>query len=332
MPWCPKCKNEYVEGVTVCVDCGCDLVESLDDKGAFICDGPLEELELLADFLQKNKFTDVRVEASGREDIYELFVNEAQAKKASDAAGVFYREFKKERLSAVARMDGDADGGAEAKDVNAEAEGISEEALSDFATECPESVDDDGLCDGAEGAGEELPEDMANAVHLGKSMRQAASEGVYEDSAKKAEEFKSGAYTLLFVGFLGLVVLVALISGVLPIRLNPTSQWMTCLVMGALFIIFIVMGVLSLKSSKKLAAKAVKEGSLKEDMKAYCKEKVDGNALDEAAGVLEADPSEMRYFKRTEILKQLLSEQFSEAECDYLDNFVDEMYPEIFGE
>lgn len=236
MPWCPKCKNEYVEGVTVCADCGCDLVESLDDREADIRDDLLEEPEFFAD--------------------------------CSDA--------------------GDLEG--------------------------------------------ELPEDMANAVHLGKSMRQAASEGVYEDSAKKSEEFRSGAYTLLFVGVLGLVVLVALISGVLPIRLNPSSQWMTCLVMGALFIIFIVMGVLSLQSSKKLAAKAVKEGSLKEDMKAYCKEEVDKNALDEAAGVLESDPSEMRYFKRTESLKQVLSEQFPEAESGYLDNFVDEMYPEIFGE
>ena len=27
MPWCPKCRNEYVEGMTVCADCGCALVE-----------------------------------------------------------------------------------------------------------------------------------------------------------------------------------------------------------------------------------------------------------------------------------------------------------------
>ncbi len=27
--WCPKCKNEYVDGVVTCVDCGCDLVKEL---------------------------------------------------------------------------------------------------------------------------------------------------------------------------------------------------------------------------------------------------------------------------------------------------------------
>ena len=37
MPWCPKCKNEYIEGITTCADCGVELVEELPaetDPGA----------------------------------------------------------------------------------------------------------------------------------------------------------------------------------------------------------------------------------------------------------------------------------------------------------
>lgn len=30
--WCPKCKNEYIEGVTTCVDCGCELVDELPEE------------------------------------------------------------------------------------------------------------------------------------------------------------------------------------------------------------------------------------------------------------------------------------------------------------
>ena len=32
MPWCPKCKNEYVEGITTCADCGVELVDELPDE------------------------------------------------------------------------------------------------------------------------------------------------------------------------------------------------------------------------------------------------------------------------------------------------------------
>ena len=31
MPWCPKCKNEYYEGIKVCADCKTELVDSLEE-------------------------------------------------------------------------------------------------------------------------------------------------------------------------------------------------------------------------------------------------------------------------------------------------------------
>ena len=31
MPWCPKCKTEYIEGVEVCADCHTPLVASLEE-------------------------------------------------------------------------------------------------------------------------------------------------------------------------------------------------------------------------------------------------------------------------------------------------------------
>ena len=49
MPWCPKCKNEYVEGITTCAECGVELVNELpeeieDDSPVKLCHTANEEI------------------------------------------------------------------------------------------------------------------------------------------------------------------------------------------------------------------------------------------------------------------------------------------------
>ena len=67
MPWCPKCRNEYREGFTVCADCGVELVDRLDEAKADtvkIISGPTEEMNRVYEFLQDNKIKGVYLEES----------------------------------------------------------------------------------------------------------------------------------------------------------------------------------------------------------------------------------------------------------------------------
>lgn len=235
MPWCPKCKYEYVEGIKVCADCGAELVDSLED--------------------------------------------------------------------------------------------IKEEPVMEGYPQYYEPEEEDGEEDFPE-----LPDDAANAVHMGRVSQELRRGGAYEDASKKAAEFKSGAYTLIFGGIFGLVALGLLISGVLPVRLNPSSQFLMCLVLAFMFIVFIVMGVLSFRSYQTQANKAVRESTLKEELVRYCNENMKAEEIDEAADVRSKDPDEIRYFKRTEEMKRCIVEHFLNLEAGYLENFVDEMYSRIFTE
>lgn len=296
MPWCPNCKNEYVAGITVCADCGATLVDSLNDVAQEpLTFGTQADMEQLTAFLEYSKLKSVRMRPTEDNGIYEVCVSAQERKKAVRLASVFQQQIME---AAVSRQTQAAD-------------------RPDRQETAPETEQM-----------EEQSQDLPNAMHLGRKVR--ASSGVYVDSAKKAEETKSGGYTLLIGGILGLIVLALLVSGVLPVRLNPSSQLLTCLVMGGMFVFFIVMGIQSMQSYKKQAAQAVTEHSLNDEMQQFCDEYFKPEKLDQTAGVEVDDMDEMKYFKRAALMKYLLAEQFQDLSDGHLDSFVDEIYPKIF--
>ena len=65
MPWCPKCRNEYREGFTVCADCGVELVDVLGaemvEKEVFFT-VPRFEAERILEYLEKNDVKGIELE------------------------------------------------------------------------------------------------------------------------------------------------------------------------------------------------------------------------------------------------------------------------------
>ena len=287
MPWCPKCKNEYVEGVLVCADCGCPLVDRLEEEGYLLYQGAEADCRELSDFLRCSGIPSASF-SPVQDDVCAVTVDESQRRKAEQTAAVFWKEKAKEEWSKPPVQE--------------------EEPEDEFAE----------------------PNDFANSVHLGRLMRGQKSGGVYESASKKAEEFKAGAYSLIIVGAVGMVVLGLLLSGVLPVRLDPSSQFLTCLVMAVLFLVFIVMGVFSFRSYREQEGKAVRESSLKEELTRYCRDTIEASCIDRDAGVEETDTQEVCYFKRMEQMKRTISENFVNLDEGYLESFLDEIYPDLF--
>lgn len=161
-----------------------------------------------------------------------------------------------------------------------------------------------------------------------RRKRLAESPGLYVESSKKAQDFKSGGLSLLFVGGLGLIFVLLVLFDVIPLHMNLFSKYLIIGVMGAMFILFIVMGFLSVKSYKKFEIKASEEDNLTKNLTAWCKENLKQEIIDTD---IEEASEELLYFQRTEKMKEIICNKFMNLDAAFLDSFIDDIYPEIFG-
>lgn len=96
MAWCPKCKNEYREGITVCADCGIALVDGeMEEQLVPLLYGDKEKMEGLGAFLEYSGLT-VKVEYNVLRDLYFLSVREDDKRKAVGLANIYAKEQSKQ--------------------------------------------------------------------------------------------------------------------------------------------------------------------------------------------------------------------------------------------
>lgn len=151
----------------------------------------------------------------------------------------------------------------------------------------------------------------------------------YEDTAKIAEEYKSGANSLLIVGIIGIIALVLLHLGIIPISLPPFTKWMITGVMGFLFVVFVFMGIASRKSYAKLKEKAGSDRDTKDEMIQYLKENVKPEEFD-ADLTVDNPGMEILYFRRMEKLKAMVFSHSKGIDVSFAEYILEEVYPEIF--
>ena len=103
----------------------------------------------------------------------------------------------------------------------------------------------------------------------------------YQSSASKAQDNRSSAYTLLAVGGIGFIVVLLIFFNVIPLYRNAgITKYLVCGVMGAMFILFIVFGIVSMRDSRLLLVKAKSENSLCSEITRWCQENLDCAGID----------------------------------------------------
>lgn len=89
MPWCPKCKNEYRDGILVCSDCGCALIDEKEEERNIIFFGEQNQLELLKKFLEFNNINSSEINFDENESVFELSVASKDTEEALKFRNVF---------------------------------------------------------------------------------------------------------------------------------------------------------------------------------------------------------------------------------------------------
>lgn len=152
----------------------------------------------------------------------------------------------------------------------------------------------------------------------------------YQDSSERASENRSSGWVLLIIGGIGIVAVILGIAGVLPITLG--NAYLFYGVMGAIFILFFISGLMSFQNAKLFEKKAESENSLRSTLTEWCMGNLQPEAIDSEVRT-EADSEETLYFKRVHYIKDRLNHQFVNLDQSFLDSFIDDfIYDRIFKE
>lgn len=92
MPWCPKCKTEYKEGIQTCTDCGCELVSEQPEMTDYVDLTVLATKDLAEKLSQYLSYSNIKNHYifDTEEDAHKVQVASDELEKAKKAFAAFY--------------------------------------------------------------------------------------------------------------------------------------------------------------------------------------------------------------------------------------------------
>lgn len=154
---------------------------------------------------------------------------------------------------------------------------------------------------------------------------------LYVDNSYKAKDNKSSGYILLGVGIVGTVAVILSMLGLIKLRFGNSYLFYGCMI--ALFILFIVMGAVSLINGKKFEKQSKGDKSVKDSLLEWADENLTAEMIDSNINNISDYNSGELFFKRIDIISKILNKQFLNVDQAMLDNLIDTIiYDKIYGD
>lgn len=151
----------------------------------------------------------------------------------------------------------------------------------------------------------------------------------YVEAEKRLEDASSTAWAFTLMGILGSLALLLVWTGVLPLNISFTALLLATIVLGILFLIFLIVGIRAFHDKKVLISARTAEDASIQRIRQWFEEHYSADAI--SNGVDEEDLSiDQLYFLRSENISRLLTEEFSELEESFAEYILEIIYQMYF--
>ncbi|MGN0426366.1 MAG: hypothetical protein ACI4F0_01075 [Agathobacter sp.] len=153
---------------------------------------------------------------------------------------------------------------------------------------------------------------------------------MYINNKDKYEDTKSTGWTFVLVGGIGLLGVILMDLGVFPFQMQSYMKIIFSIVMGALFLIFLAIGIKSFLSLKQIKTDAKDQEETENEVVSwflshYAEEMKVYHTPD-----MNEEDSDTLYYPRAEKMEKLITAEYKNLSADELDHLVERLYSEIF--
>lgn len=143
------------------------------------------------------------------------------------------------------------------------------------------------------------------------------------------EDLRSTGYSFTFVGILGIVLLILLDCGLLPINMATYMLIIMNIVMGGFFLFFIFVGIKSFLEMKGAKIAEEQDAKDEEDIVTWFLKEHKDELL---SFQVEASKPEEAFYPRAEKMKEIFLSKYPDMDSDDMDYYIDLLYGKIFEE
>lgn len=354
MPWCPNCKTEYTFDEIVCADCNISLVDEMPKEStmaSFLETDKELQAKKFVKFLKYSNIEEAIYEYDKAKELFVVYVKNESMKQVKKLYKAFYSVESEQLLFAV---DGKINNGTSLDELlatdssshsNNNTVGIDEEDASmdnidkssvdetsfdeSLTSKSPEdeSLTSDSLKSDSlvnedyydEDYNSMFDKDEIKEIYNSRNKK-IEKPAIYVKKEDQYKDLMSSAVTFIIVSILGTIVLILNIVGVLDIFYGLIPF----VVMGALFLAFLLIGISSLRKAKVTKGQIGEENRVTTMINDWLRANVTVVQLDELTSNASTDGE--RYYQKIGVMKEMVNNHFGELDDSYLEHILEEYY------